>query len=173
MTMSPTPREIVWQTIRFQDPPRYARSLPDPWGSDFWDISPIPYPDARPRIPGRHADEWGAVWESYGNSSLGEVKEYPLVDWSTWDRLKIPDMTDQESYRHFPDMRKEAGERFVSCAGMSLYERVDIHEEPERLGVLIDLLADMNIAILGRGAAVGAVAGVLEAALQKNIRDRA
>jgi len=164
--MSPTSREIVRQTIRFQDPPRYARDLPAPWGSDFVWAGPHPNPDARSGASGRHADEWGAVWENIGICSLGEVKEYPLLDWSDWERLKIPDANDPERYRHLPGVRKEAGDRFVTCCGMSLYERVhflrglentwvDIHEEPERLGTLIDLLADMNVAIIGHAAAAG------------------
>lgn len=159
-----TPRERVRKTIRFQTPDRLPFDFPDPHGSDFMWVFMSPNPDDRPRT-GR--DEWGAVWDNIGDTQFGEVKEYPLADWSDLDKLTVPDVKAPERWHHLSDIRERAGDRYVLAHGISLYERIhflrglentwmDIYTSPEQLGGLIDTLVDLNIQAIERFSALGA-----------------
>lgn len=111
-------------------------------------------------------DEWGAVWESCGLSVLGQVRQYPLESWDSLDTLSIPDVNNEGRWKHLDGIREKAGDRFLLCQGISLYERVhflrglentwmDIYEHRDELEGLIDLLVDMNLAAIGRYASLG------------------
>ncbi len=156
-------REVVRRTVLFQSPPRLARDLPEPYGSDFSLVSMNPSPDERPP---EGIDEWGAVWENIGVSSLGQVKDYPLKDWSHFGDLRIPDIRDPRRWRSVEGAREWAGDRFLLGSGISIYERVhfirglentwaDIHTAPDRLGELLDILVEMNLVAIERYAAAG------------------
>jgi hypothetical protein len=158
-----TGREVVRRTLAFDCPDRLARDYPEPYGSDFAWCGIDPSPDARPRSG---VDEWGAVWYNIGVSNLGEVKEFPLKDWADFDRLPIPDIHDPRRYTALEGARERAGDKFLLGGGISIYERVhfirglentwaDIHEAPDRLGHLLDLLTDMNLVLIDRYAAAG------------------
>jgi uroporphyrinogen decarboxylase len=162
--MSLSPREIVRQTVLFQSPPRLPYDFPEAYGTDFAWAGLSPSPDDRPSS-GR--DEWGAVWENKGFTNLGEVKEFPLKDWADFPQMKIPDITEPRRWAGLEGVRERAGERFLLASGISIYERVhfirglentwaDIHQEPERLGGLLDLLTEMNLYAIKRFAALGA-----------------
>jgi hypothetical protein len=156
-------REIVKHTIRFESPPRFPYALAEPFGSDFAWCGMHPSPDDRPR---QGVDEWGCVWENIGVSSLGEVKDHPLKDWSQWDQLAIPDIRDPRRWQSLDSARAAAGDKFLLGGGISLYERVhfirglentwlDIHQHPEELGKLIDTLVDMNLYAIEQYARAG------------------
>lgn len=157
-------RELVFRTARFQGAARLPYDFPDPYGSDFFMIDMTPSPDNRPRSG---VDEWGAVWKNLGNTRLGEVKEFPLKEWSDLDHMPIPDIQDPARWNGMEAARDQAGERFMLAGGISIYERVtflrgqentwmDIHDCPAALGGLIDLLVDMNLAAIRRFASYGA-----------------
>ncbi len=158
-----TGREVVVRTIRFQKPGRLAIDLPDAYGSDFAWVDMCPSPDARPRA-GR--DEWGAVWANIGASNLGEVKEFPLKDWSDLSSLVVPDINESSRWEHLIGIREALKEKFIIGRGISLYERVhflrglantwvDIHDSPGRLRELLDILVDMNLQAIKRYATLG------------------
>ena len=94
-----TSKEIVKNTITFKRPERVARSTPPEYGDDFKIINMIPSVDYRPQEKGRHPDEWGAIWENIGICHLGEVKEYPLLDWNDWHKLKVPEVDAQHRWK--------------------------------------------------------------------------
>lgn len=153
-----TSREIVARTIRFEHPARLARDLPEPYGSDFAGTGMEPSPDDRPPT-GR--DEWGAVWENIGVCRLGEVKQFPLLDWSDFGRLPIPDIKDAKRWKRLEGAREKAGDKFLNGGGISIYERIhflrglhnvwtDIYTERENLCRLIDILVDMNLYAIER-----------------------
>jgi hypothetical protein len=123
-----------------------------------------PSPDNRPK---NGPDEWGAVWRNIGISNMGEVKEFPLKDWSQWDDLNVPDVTEERRWSQLAEARERAGDKFLLANGLSLYERVhfirglentwaDIYQHPEELGQLIDILVDMNLYAIERYAQAGA-----------------
>ena len=159
-----TSREIVRRAILFQNPPRLPYDLPESYGSDFYWAGLSPSPDDRPSF-GR--DEWGALWENKGFTNLGEVKDFPLKDWDDFERLAVPDIRSAHRWEGIREMRAQAGERFILCTGISIYERVhfirglentwaDIYQAPDQLGRLLDLLVEMNLYAIQRYAEAGA-----------------
>ena len=164
-----TSKEIIKRTIKFEYPERVARSNPRVELNDFDGTAMSPSVDARPREKGISLDEWGAVWENIGICKLGEVKDYPLKDWSDWDKLQIPDVDDP---KRWATAEKKAAalkksEKFVMSGGISLYERIhfirglentwmDIYLEPENLKKLINLLVDMNLKAIEHYKELGA-----------------
>ena len=159
-----TPREIVIRTIRFQGAERMPYTLPDAYGNDIAGIGISPSPDRRPPV-GR--DEWGAVWHNIGVSSLGEVQEAPLKRWEDFDQLAIPDIHRADRWEKLEGARDRAGDKFLLASGISIYERVhfirglentwmDIHDAPDQLGKLIDILVVMNLGAIEKFAAAGA-----------------
>ena len=158
-----TSREIVRRTILFQGAPRLPYDLPEAYGSDFYWAGMSPSPDDRPPSG---MDEWGAVWENKGFTNLGEVKDFPLKDWADFERLAIPDIRAPQRWEGFRELRAQAGERFILCSGISIYERVhfirglentwaDIYQAPDQLGRLLDLLVEMNLYAIQRYAEAG------------------
>lgn len=158
-----TPKQTVARTVWFQGADRLPCELPDPYGSDFAYVDMAPSPDARPQ---KGIDEWGAAWENIGQSILGQVKTFPLKDWSDWDQLAIPDIRDPMRWKALEGAREKAGERFLVASGISLYERlhfvrglentwIDTLTEPNRLGDLIDVLVEMNLYAIARYAEAG------------------
>ena len=156
-------RELVARTLRFQCPERLPYDLPPAYGSDFVWVGMSPSPDDRPRSG---VDEWGAVWENIGVSILGEVKEYPLKDWADFDKLHVPDIEEPRRWQFVQGARGRAGDRFLLGHGVSIYERlhfirglentwVDIHEAPDQLCRLIDILVEQNLAAIRHYAAAG------------------
>ena len=162
--MAMTGREIVRRAVRFERPERMPLELPEPYGNDLAHVGLTPSPDAR---PSKGVDEWGAVWENIGVSSLGEVKDPPLKDWSDFGRLHVPDIREPRRFSRLEGARERAGQKFLMAGGLSLYERVhfirglentwaDIYEAPQQLGRLIDIMVDMNLVAIERYAQAGA-----------------
>jgi hypothetical protein len=159
-----TSRERVIRTLRFEGADRLPYDLPEPYGTDFYPVEMDPSPDARPSA-GR--DEWGALWMNTGQMQLGQVKEVPLATWNAMPSLHIPDVEDAARWLGVRGVRQKAGDKFILAKGISLYERIhflrgmdntwaDIHEEPDRLRSLIELLLAMNLRAIPRFAAEGA-----------------
>ena len=159
-----TPREIVARTIRFEGADRLPMDFPEPYGTDFVGVGMSPSPDGRCRSG---VDEWGAVWAGIGDGHLGEVQDFPLKDWKDFDRLAIPDVRDPKRWTDLDGARERAGDKFLLSGGISIYERVhfirglentwaDIYDAPDELGMLIDLLVDMNLYAIERYAEAGA-----------------
>jgi len=159
-----TSREVVARTIRFQGADRLPLGLPGKYGTDMAGMGMNPSPDARPRTG---VDEWGAVWANIGGSNLGQVKDFPLKDWADFGKLHIPDINDPKRWESMKGARERAGDKFLIGGGISIYERVhfirglentwaDIHEAPDKLGKLIDILVEMNLVAIRRYAEEGA-----------------
>jgi hypothetical protein len=159
-----TPREVARKTVAFERPDRLARAFPEPYGNDFYGAGMNPSPDARPRGDG--VDEWGAVWHNIGVCKLGEVKAPPLKSWEDFDRFPIPDVEEPRRWAHLGNIREQAGDRYLLCSGVSIYERVhfirglentwmDIYTNPGELRRLIDILVDMNLKAIDRYGRLG------------------
>jgi len=158
-----TGRDVVVRTVRFQNPGRLAMDLPENYGSDVAWVDMSASPDARP-TKGR--DEWGALWGNIGRSNLGEVKEFPLKDWSDLSSLAVPDVDDRSRWEHLKGIRRAFRGKFIIGRGISLYERVhfirglantwmDIYDFPEKLRELLDILVGMNLEAIKRYASLG------------------
>ena len=149
-------REVIRRTIRFQGADRLPRDFPEPYGCDIEWVETTPPLDPHPQSG---VDEWGAVWESVGPAQLGEVKEFPLKDWADFDRLPVPDVHDPRRWEGARAARARVGDKYLLGRGTSLYERLhflrgleatwmDIHDHPQELGRLLDVLVDMNLAAI-------------------------
>lgn len=160
-----TSRDNVRRAISFQGPEWLPHDFPADFGTDFAGVGMNPSPDLRP-VGGRGVDEWGAVWENISTSQVGEVKEFPLKSWDDFLTFQIPDIRDPNRWVNMADARANAGDKFLFGYGISLYERVhflrglentwlDIYEEPERLGELLDILVEMNVYAIEQFAAAG------------------
>jgi len=158
-----TSREIVKRTLRFETPSRYAFDFPEPFGSDFYTTGLNPSPDWRPRSG---LDYWGCLWEGFDYTFLGEVKDSPLKDWADFDKLTIPSIDMEGAWDNPRGAKAAAGDKYILGDVLSLYERVhfvrglentwcDILAEPDNLKMFVNLLADMNIEIIQRYAALG------------------
>lgn len=107
--MAATPREIVYQTLNFENPPRAPRNLWSlPWAEKHYPdaIQEIrrDFPDdlagapghhrevartsGEPHAIGRYTDEWGCVFENVQEGVIGEVKDPLIKDWAT-DTWKV------------------------------------------------------------------------------------
>lgn len=157
-----TSREIVKSTIKFKGAPRLPCSFPEHFGyvNDFTWTGMWPSPDSRPRSG---VDEWGSVWGNIGVSILGEVKDFPIKQWSDLTDDIIPNVEDEKRWEGVKGARERAGEKYLLASGLSIYERVhfirglentwaDIYEEPENLCRLLDILVDMNVKAIKRYA---------------------
>lgn len=158
-----TPREVMIRTIRFRGADRLPYTLPPEFGSDMTHVAMTPSPDERPKTG---TDEWGCVWHNIGISKLGEVKIFPLADWSSWSRLTIPNIREPSRWRLLTGARERAGDTFLMADGISLYERahflrglenlwMDIHAAREELERLLDVLVDMNLYAIEQYAKAG------------------
>ena len=158
-----TGRELVAKTIRFEQPQRLPYDLPPEYGTDFMTTNINPSPDDR---PANGPDEWGTVWDNIGVSNLGQVKEYPLKEWKDFDKLNIPDIRSPGRWTVLEGVREKAGGKFLLGTGISIYERVhfirglentwmDILRATEQLCMLIDILVEMNLAVIKRYAEAG------------------
>ena len=165
--MGMTSREIVKAVVRFNPKERIAYDFPGEFGSDFAWAGPNPSPDVRSNYKNTNCDEWGARWENIGICQLGEVKEFPLLDWADLPKLNIPDIKRPDRWAHIGRTREEAGDKFLMGNGISIYERVhfirslentwiDIHENPDKLCWLLDLLVEMNLYCIERYKEIGA-----------------
>ncbi|MBD3386889.1 hypothetical protein GF407_18440 [candidate division KSB1 bacterium] len=159
-----TSKEIVSRTIRFLGAERMPYDFPEKWGTDFYNICMDPSPDDRPR---KGVDEWGALWHNIGEMNLGEVKEYPLKGWKDLNSLQIPKVDDPKRWSKVAKEVKKAGDKFVLANGISIYERVhfirglentwiDIYENTDKLGDLIDVLVEMNLTAIQKFSVLGA-----------------
>lgn len=159
-----TGRERVRRTIRFEGADRLPYDFPGKFGSDFFMVGMDPSPDMRPRTG---KDEWGGVWANIGNCILGEVKDYPLKSWENFEDMQIPDVMEPRRWKHLEGVREQEPDKFMLAHGISIYERIhflrgldntwmDIYDEPERLGELIDILVDMNLGAIEKFASLGA-----------------
>ena len=161
-----TSKEIVRNTLRFQNTERMPYDFPEHWGypSDFYGAGVWPSPDAR---PSSGTDEWGCVWKNIGCSALGEVEYAPIGDWKDFDKIKIPDIMEPHRWQHLEGLREKAGDKYILSFSVSLYERAhflrgqenawaDVYEHPSEMGALVDILADMSVAAIRKYGELGA-----------------
>jgi uroporphyrinogen decarboxylase len=158
-----TSRELVKNAVHFKGMDRLPILLTNEHNNDFVFRADGPSPDYRPHCG---TDEWGCVWENIGSSNLGEVKDYPLKEWSDFDKIKIPNVESDPKWDNLKNARKEAGDKFLFASGCSLFERIhflrglentwtDIYEEPEQIEKIIDILVNISMTMIRKYASLG------------------
>lgn len=92
-----TSREIVIQTLEYQNPARVAMSFPKPYTHDFihGHIN-IPNPKGEwKKVDAQRwerTDEWGNLWSRIDPTSKGEVTKGALASLDQLDSLEMPDL---------------------------------------------------------------------------------
>jgi uroporphyrinogen decarboxylase len=105
-------------------------------------------------------DEWGCTWVRSEFANMGQVKGYPLLDWSALDHYRWLDPDDPAFYEGM-DSRFEGseGKYIVSGIFMLLFERMhtlhgfentltDLALERERIEMLADRIIEIDLGII-------------------------
>ncbi len=152
-----TSREIVQRAIRFERPPRLPVRFDALGVADTAGI-PVSAPESfRPSVPGE--DEWGCIWRKSEVKNMGQVKGHPLASLADVNDLPVPDYGDDSRYLRVPealDRFEDEGKYVTADIFMVLFERMHslfgfentlaaVIEDPKRLGVLADRIADVHI----------------------------
>lgn len=156
------PREIVKRAIKFNNPERLPMDLINFHEDMLWLNSGL-LPDKR---YSKGVDEWGCVWNNIGVCRLGEVIDFPIKEWSDFDKMEIPDITLAKRWERLDAFDKSKTDKYVISLGMSLYERchflrgleefwVDLYENPDEVEKLLDVLVDMNLYTIEKFAKAG------------------
>jgi len=98
-----TSKEIVRRTVEFDWPERLARSLPQPWGSDFggagmdWSGLGTGWKQVA-ESRWEHIDEWGNTWARIDKFSKGEIARGALENIDDVERLPLPDLANPKRF---------------------------------------------------------------------------
>ncbi len=96
------PREIYEAAITFNNPPRIAMALPDPYPNDVISAGPMRTEPEQLQPEGnelrRWKDYWGVTWASLTDFDKGEVVRAPIEDWADLDSYVPPDLGRKEDY---------------------------------------------------------------------------
>ena len=165
-------REIVSRAIEFRDPPRIPYSFfYHPTATDFASVFINRSPFEKPSELGQtYIDNWEVTWEVTGRG-WDHAIEHPLSDLSALSNYQFPDLAKDELYvpvvRH-STKAKEAGKYTVAGNPVMMYEQVRSlmgfedhmmahYDQPDLLGDLLDILADMEIACIKQFAESGSI----------------
>ncbi|MEI7884457.1 MAG: uroporphyrinogen decarboxylase family protein [Clostridia bacterium] len=151
--MAMNSRELVHSSIEFRGVDRLPHSFGPGFDTDIEWVSMEPWLDARPR---NTYDEWGAYWENIGNCKTGEVKIFPIAEWSDMEKFQVPDIDLPARWENLRDIRQKYPDKFLLGMGVSIYERIhflrglentwmDIIQNPEELSKVIRILVDINL----------------------------
>ena len=114
-----TPREIVIRTLEFTGPERLARSLREPWGSDFAGCGPRSGDletgwEKVSETRWEHRDVWGNTWARIDGHSKGEVACGALPNIDAVDELPMPPLGDPARYEDAAKkVAENAGRKFL------------------------------------------------------------
>jgi hypothetical protein len=169
-------REIVSRAIEFRNPPRIPYSFYyHPNATDIISVFSNPVTVNKPSELGQtYVDHWGITWELTGRG-WDHAIGHPLADLSALADFRFPDLANSSSFESLVPIcghARDAGKYIVAANPVMMYEQVrslmgfEDHmiahfDQPDQLGELLDILADMTIACINRYAEYGAVDGFM------------
>jgi len=172
-------KEIVKRAIHFKCPPRLptrtialggvsdavflpvkpaASFVPAVEGEDEWSCVWVkPAASFVPSVEGE--DEGSGVWTQTGIDNMGQVTEHPLKDMSDFDKIAVPDYTDDSRYTDCTEFLEKAeadGKYVLSGIFMLLFERmhtlygfentlVDIYQDRPSMEAMADRIVDTHV----------------------------
>jgi len=107
-------KEIVRSAINFNNPPRLPVRFPESEYTDFKEITVLD--DRGLNILGKEEytkDEWGCLWQTELNGSMGNVVNTVLDNWSKLSSFNPPDVDDPLRYKKFDDELSKAKNKYV------------------------------------------------------------
>ncbi len=105
-------------------------------------------------------DEWGCTWARSEVANMGQVKGYPLADWSSLDRYRWPDPDDPALYAGMEARFEGSDGKYITTGiFMLLFERMhalhgfentlaDLALERERIELLADRIVAIDLRII-------------------------
>jgi len=167
-----TSKEIVTRTLEFSRPERMARTMPDPWGSDFlgagadhgglgtgWEqVSESRW---------EHTDEWGNTWARIDGHSKGEVSKGALEDINDVEALAMPPLGDPARYEGAAKSVKDNKEYFITgglpgftfnvARKIRKLDRymMDLHLHRDKIEILHDRVDEVLLAMVENYGRVG------------------
>ena len=167
-----TPKEIVIRTLEFSGPERLARSLPQPWGSDFAGVGAeagdlqtqwAKVGDTR----WEYCDMWGNTWARVDDTSKGEIAKGALEDINAVDDLPLPPLDEPERYDSAAKKLAENTDRFVrgSIPGFTFnvarklrrldQYMMDLHLHRDKIDRLHDRVDEVLLAMIEQYGRIG------------------
>ena len=168
-----TSKEIVIRTLEFTRPERLARSLPEPWGSDFAHIGPATgdletgwesVGDGR----SERRDVWGNTWARIDAISKGEVAKGALESIEEAETFPLPPLGDPARYGRAAEKAAKEKDRFVhgSLPGFTFniarkirrldQYMIDLHLHRDKIEILHDRIDETLLAMIGNYGRIGA-----------------
>jgi uroporphyrinogen decarboxylase len=157
--MAQTSYEVIKRAVSFNDPDRIPVMMPCVGVNDAHNVrwNQIGTGDLSQK---QTVDEWGCTWARSEMSNMGQVKGYPLEDWSALDRYRWPDPDSENFYAGMESRFEGSRDKFVLTGiFMLLFERMhslhgfantlmDLASGDERVEMLADRIVDYDIAII-------------------------
>jgi hypothetical protein len=156
------PAEIVRRAIEFDDPPRlpfwqhWNHKMPE-FPDDVHNIWEMDRAEAGWFFDNPVADDWGCGWSTTDKQNIGQVKEFPLSDWSSLETYRPPNPRNPFYYDRLGSMIDRAAGRYVCLTAHSLlFARLhmlrgfrntmeDFYLEPERVHRVLDMIVDFKL----------------------------
>lgn len=182
-----TSRDIVWQALHFERPPRLPYSFFAPFESDFFETTLLKYqlpPERRAElgltvirpteVGAEYVDQWGV-----GHQVTGRIWDnafrHPLKDLTHLSSYVFPDVAAPRGFEWmvpYIEQAHRAGKFVVGGDPVMLFERLralmgfdDLmlapHIQPEGLRELLDRMSALTIAIIELYASFGMVDGFM------------
>jgi uroporphyrinogen decarboxylase len=126
------------------------RAFPKDFGEDGF-VSPLP--EEKLYEPGIVTDPWGSVWENTTRGIMGQVRHYPLNDWSNLEHYRPPYHLLGKGFEHVDEAMQRNAHKFILANGGSLFHRmcwlrdphylyIDLLEEKQEVFVLRDMIVE-------------------------------
>ncbi len=158
--LSQNPREIVQAAVHFASPERLPVRMAS-LGIDDTAWIPRKAHESRDEY-GLTIDEWGCRWEHTDAWNMGQVKGHPLASLAEYDRVTVPDFSQDWLYEDCDTaFHKAEQEEKYTMTGifMTLFERmhalagfetvlVGLIMEPNYAAALADLILDAQLSFV-------------------------
>ena len=130
--------------------------LPEGYDSDIIWIFPANEPDKQLSRTKR-LDEWGSVWETLDENSMGEVIIPAIKNWDILKNYKWPPINDLSRYEHAKDIINNNPDKYIlGVAGPGILTRpmhlrslpnllLDYYDYPNEIAKLTDIIVGMQI----------------------------
>ena len=156
------PVEIVRRAIELKDPPRlpfwqhWNHKMPQ-FPDDVHNIWEMDRAEAGWFFDNPGPDDWGCGWATTEKQNIGQVKAFPLADWSALESYRPPNPRNPFYYDRLGPLIDQASGRYVCLTAHGLlFSRLhmlrgftktmeDFYLEPERVHRVLDMIVDFKL----------------------------
>lgn len=157
--MSLSSREVVNRAIEFRKPDRLPVRFEKLGISDVYDL-PVNQVLPWEQESDQNLDEWGCLWVRKGTSNMGQVKGYPLKNWTAMETYEWPNPDNPGLYERIEYGIEECNDRYILITVFGLlFERMhflrgmenvflDLYSEKERIEKLADRIVEYDLGLI-------------------------